>query len=253
VLATNEVVNLPSASALAVLRRETLGRAPAPKTIAVLADPVFERDDIRFAQQPHPAGKPRKPAVATPPPSLGLSPRHRPAPPLRRDAQAFHRLRFSAEEANAILRLVPADQRFKALDFDASLANATGGELAKYRIVHFATHGVLDTSQPELSKLVLSQWNRRGERQDGFLRLSEVYSLDLNADLVALSACQTALGQEIRGEGLVGLTRGFYRHLLNDHLPAAAALRRAQLEMAAAPKWQSPYYWAGFSLQGEWQ
>jgi CHAT domain-containing protein/Tfp pilus assembly protein PilF len=276
VLAKNEVVNLPSASALAVLRGETLGRAPAPKTIAVLADPVFERDDIRFAQKP---GKPRKPAVATSKGTLGRAPR-RTAPPRRRDAQAFHRLHFSADEAAAIARLVPADQRLEATGFEASVAKATSGELAGYRIVHFATHGVLDTSQPELSKLVLSQWNRKGERQDGFLRLSEVYSLDLNADLVALSACQTALGQEIRGEGLVGLTRGFmyagarrvlaslwsvddratallmrrfYRHLLNDPLPAAAALRRAQLEMAADPQWQSPYYWAGFSLQGEWQ
>src|SRR5206468_10666089 len=78
-----------------------------------------------------------------------------------------------------------------------------------YRIIHFATHGVLNTKHPELSGLVLSLVDRRGMPQDGFLRLHEIYNLNLPADLVVLSACQTALGKEIRGEGLVGLTRGF--------------------------------------------
>jgi CHAT domain-containing protein len=175
-------------------------------------------------------------------------------------------------------------QKLKALGFEASYARAISGQLADFRYVHFATHGLLDSQQPKLSKLALSQFREDGRRQEeSFLRLADIYNLDLNADLVVLSACQTALGKEVRGEGLVGLTRGFmyagaarvlaslwsvedratamlmrdfYRHLLAEKRPAAEALRRAQLDMASGkthPKYRSPYYWAGFSLQGEWK
>ena len=75
--------------------------------------------------------------------------------------------------------------------------------------MHFATHGLLDSEHPDLSGLVLSLVDEKGTPQDGFLRLHEIYNLRLPVDLVVLSACQTALGREIRGEGLVGLTRGF--------------------------------------------
>jgi CHAT domain-containing protein len=166
------------------------------------------------------------------------------------------------------------------MGFDASRAKATSPELAQYRNVHFATHGVLDSRQPELSKLVLSLYDEKGRPEDGFLRLNDIYGLHLNADLVVLSACQTALGKEIRGEGLIGLTRGFmdagaarvlaslwsvedrataelmgdfYRAMLRDKLSPAAALRRAQIKMASSMGHRSPYFWAGFSLQGEWK
>jgi CHAT domain-containing protein len=191
----------------------------------------------------------------------------------------FRRLPSSAREARAIAALVPADQRLLALGFDASRARALSPELAQYRDLHFATHGVLDSRRPELSKLVLSLYDEKGRAEDGFLRLNDIYNLRLDADLVVLSACRTALGQEIRGEGLVGLTRGFmyagaarvlaslwsvedratadlmatfYRNRLRQQLPPATALRRAQLEIARQPGRKSPYYWAGFSLQGEW-
>jgi CHAT domain-containing protein len=127
---------------------------------------------------------------------------------------------------------------------------------------------------------VLSLVDERGQMQDGFLRLHDVYNLKLNADLVVLSACQTALGKDVKGEGLVGLTRGFmhagaprvvaslwsvkdeataelmkrfYRGMLKENLPAAAALRAAQLSMWREKRWEAPYYWAGFALQGEWK
>ena len=139
---------------------------------------------------------------------------------------------------------------------------------------------MLDSRRPELSRLVLSLYDQKGKDQDGFLLLNDIYNLDLDADLVVLSACRTALGQEIRGEGLIGLTRGFmyagaarvlaslwsvedrataglmesfYRGMLRQGLSPAAALRRAQLEIARQPGRKSPYYWAGFSLQGEWR
>lgn len=271
VLARNQVVSLPSASALAALRRDIGGRAPAPKTLAVLADPVFPGDPRLTRLAPR---EDAKRAAAHPgSPLRGL---------LRQSDQlSLGRLPFSAKEAEDILAFVPNPaQHLAALGFAASSAIATSGELANYRYVHFATHGLIDSRQPKLSKLALSQFNETGGRVDGFLRLSDIYNLNLNADLVGLSACQTALGKEVRGEGLVGLTRGFmyagaarvlaslwsvedrataklmksfYRNLLAEKRSAAEALQRAQIEMAGKPQYRSPYYWAGFSLQGEWK
>jgi CHAT domain-containing protein len=167
-----------------------------------------------------------------------------------------------------------------ALDFRANRATATSSELGQYRIVHFATHGLLNSEHPELSGLVLSLVDEQGRPVDGFLRLHEVYNLRLPVELVVLSACQTGLGREVKGEGLVGLTRGFmyagaarvaaslwkvddaatmelmgrfYRGMLKEGLRPAAALRAAQLEMWRTKRWREPYYWAAFVLQGEWR
>lgn len=270
VLARNQVVSLPSASALAALRREVEGRPRAPKTLAVLADPVFP-------------GDPRLARLAPPEEAKSAAARRGlPLGPLRQsDQMSLGRLPFSGEEAKDILAFVPDPaQRLAALGFAASAATAISGELASYRYVHFATHGLIDSRQPKLSKLALSQFDDAGRRVDGFLRLSDIYNLDLNADLVALSACQTALGKEVRGEGLVGLTRGFmyagsarvlaslwsvedratsklmksfYRNLLAEKRPTAEALQRAQIEMSSKPQYRSPYFWAAFSMQGEWK
>ena len=152
--------------------------------------------------------------------------------------------------------------------------------MAGARVVHFATHGFLNSETPELSGLVLSLVDREGNPTDGFLRLHDVYALSLAADLVVLSGCRTALGKEVRGEGLLGLTRGFfyagaprvmaslwpvrdrataelmqrfYRGLLRDGLPPAAALRAAQRSLRREPRWRDPYYWAPFVIQGDWQ
>jgi len=257
----HEVVTLPSASALAVLRREIEGRPKPAGILAVLADPVFQREDARLTRR-------SLPRALTNDRGSGA------------DLLKLPRLFQSEEEARTILALVPAGQRFQALGFAASRETATSGELANFRNVHFATHGILQSDHPELSSLVLSMFDERGQPQDGFLRLNDIYNLELNADLVVLSACQTALGKDIRGEGLIGLTRGFmyagaarvlaslwsvedrataelmkrfYRAMLVDRLSPSAALRQAQIEMSRTPRWSSPYYWAGFILQGEWK
>jgi CHAT domain-containing protein len=168
----------------------------------------------------------------------------------------------------------------EALDFDATRAAALSPALAQYRIVHFATHGLVNSTHPELSGLVLSLVNEKGEPQNGFLGLEDIYNLNLPADLVVLSACETGLGHEIQGEGLVGLTRAFmyagaprvvaslwqvpdrataelmkrfYAAMLVDHMPPAAALRQAQISLSKEKRWSAPYYWAGFILQGEWK
>ncbi|MFN8001864.1 MAG: CHAT domain-containing protein [Acidobacteriota bacterium] len=190
------------------------------------------------------------------------------------------RLPFSREEADTILSFAPNGKNFKALSFAANRTTATSAELAKYRIVHFATHGFLNSEHPELSGLAFSLVNEAGKPQDGFLRLHEIFNLRLPADLVVLSACQTALGQQIKGEGLIGLTRGFmyagtprvvaslwqvndlataelmklfYRGMLKDGQRPAAALRAAQLELMKQRRWAAPYFWAAFTLQGEWK
>jgi CHAT domain-containing protein/predicted negative regulator of RcsB-dependent stress response len=262
----HEIVYSPSASALALLRRELAGRRPAAKAVAVLADPVFSADDVRVK----PGGK--APDGKEIPSDLTRA---------IGDARGeLKRLLMTRDEAEAILSATPRNDGFAALDFRANRATATSGELSDYRIVHFATHGLLNGEHPELSGLVLSLVDEQGRPQDGFLRMHEIFNLQLPAELVVLSACQTGLGKEIKGEGLVGLTRGFmyagaarvvaslwevndvataelmkrfYRHMLRDGMRPAAALRGAQIEMWKRPQWQSPFYWGGFILQGEWK
>jgi CHAT domain-containing protein len=274
----HEIVNLPSASTLAVLRRETAGRRPAPKAVAALADPVFETDDMRvLAATGKVKGAPDKQASNEASASLPL-----PLARLRgmkRDG-GFGRLPATLNEARAIEEVTIESERLIAKGFDASRARATDPALGQYRIIHFATHGVLDRDNPELSAIVLSLVDRQGRPQDGYLRLHDIYNLNLPAELVVLSACDTGLGKEFKGEGLIGLTRGFmyagaarvmaslwkvedeptaklmrhfYRHMLKDGLPPAAALRQAQIALWQDAEWRAPYFWAAFVIQGEWR
>jgi CHAT domain-containing protein len=190
----HEIVSLPSASTLAVLRHEVEGRKGATKTLAVLADPVFERTDDRLKPL---AGQPQsatKALAATPEEARGLS------LVLAKSAQdsgvagaglRIPRLPATRREADDILALVPLAERRQALDFAASRAAATDPELGAYRFVHFATHGLLDSQHPELSGLLLSMFDEKGEPQDGFLRAHEVFNLKLSAEVVVLSACET--------------------------------------------------------------
>jgi CHAT domain-containing protein/predicted negative regulator of RcsB-dependent stress response len=271
----HEVVNLPSASTLAALRHELKGREPAPKTLAVLADPVFTKDDERFGAYTSSAAP--KPDESV----MGLN-RQR---TLKQLAQAksglpISRLPYTRQEAERILALAPAGLGMKALDFRANRATATSDQLSQYRYVHFATHGLADSKRPELSTIVLSLFDEQGSPQDGFLRAHEIYNLNLPAELVTLSACETGLGKVTKGEGLMSLTRGFmhagaarvvvslwsvsdqataelmakfYRHVIVERERPAAALRAAQVEMWKDKRWGAPYYWAAFTLQGEWR
>jgi CHAT domain-containing protein/tetratricopeptide (TPR) repeat protein len=281
-IADHEIISLPSASALGVLRGELAGRKPAEKAVAVLADPVFSADDERLSLARRHEGGAARPAPTLEAGGPGQTrdfERALDEAGLSRDGTSIARLSFSRREAEAIA-LAAAGQALKAVDFDASRATATGGELSRYRIVHLATHGLLNSEHPELSGIVLSLVDREGRPQNGFLRLHEIYNLNLPAELVVLSACQTGLGKEVRGEGLVGLTRGFmyagaarvmaslwkvddaataelmkrlYGKMLQEGMRPSAALRAAQVEMWQQPRWQGPYYWAAFVLQGEWR
>ena len=287
---------------LAVLRQQQLGRTPAPNAVAVLADPVFDRNDARVASSarvqaahnnpptrgvhaPARLTNPGRNATLDPwldaPSSAGLLTRSAADVGLSRNGELrLPRLPFTRREADAILAVTPEGAGKKAVDFDASRATATSPQLSQYRIVHFATHGLLDSVHPELSGLVFSMVDKNGRPQNGFLELQDIYNLNLPADLVVLSACETGLGKEISGEGLVGLTRGFmyagasrvvaslwkvsdvgtaalmagfYTAMEKDALPPAAALRAAQVQMWKQKRWRSPYYWAAFQIQGEWK
>ncbi len=269
----HEVVTLPSASVLAELRRDLSGRKPAPGAVAVFADPVFSRDDPRLK-----SGN-RTPETETQPLASDLERSIRDVG-LSGGGAGFPRLPFSRREAEAIIAVAPQRQWARSLDFQASRTAATNDDLGNYRIIHFATHGLLNSRHPELSGIVLSLVDRQGQPQNGFLRFHEIYNLKLPAELVVLSACQTGLGKEIRGEGLVGLTRAFmyagaarvaaslwkvddaataelmkrfYRGMFDKRLRPAAALREAQIGMWRQERWRAPYFWAAFVIQGEWK
>lgn len=253
----HELVTLPSASTLAILRSTPppAGRAPS---LLLLADPVFGPGDPRLG------GNARQ-AVAS-----------RDA-----DGDTWQRLPGTAREAEAISALLPPGSvKRRDLGFQASRQALLAGDLRAFRILHIATHGKADGLRPERSRLVLSLLDPRGRPVAGNLVLQDIYNLQLAADLVVLSACQSGLGPLVRGEGLVGLTRGFqyagarrvlaslwnvddsstatlmgafYRGLLVEGLSPAAALRRAQRTLLADPATRAPYHWAAFTLHGDWR
>ena len=203
-------MNLPSVSVLAALRGREIEQSARPKTVAVFADPVFDKDDPRVRPKGAKTGSPH--IAATDRAGKKTLPQSGPLERAMRDAgfgTGFPRLMASRQEAHDILAADPSGRSLESLDFDASRTRVLSGELRGYRIIHFATHGLVNNSHPELSGLVSSLLNPDGTPQDGFLRLHEIYSLELPADLVVLSACNTALGKPLGAEGLIGLTRGF--------------------------------------------
>jgi len=263
----HEVVNLPSLSTLALLRKETSARRSPDRTLAVLADPVFEPNDSRVVNRSSKSANPAKPVYP-----IKLTVRSG-------DSLNIPRLPGTRQEAETILAMVPGENKMGAFDFNASRATAMSQELGRYRIVHFATHGLSNDDHPEMSGLILSLINKDGKPENGFLRLRDIYNLNLTAELVVLSACDTALGKDVKGEGLVGMVRGFmysgtprvlaslwkvddeataelmkefYSQLLQHKLGPSAALRQAQILQMNKKSRQSPYYWAAFQLQGEW-
>jgi CHAT domain-containing protein len=282
-IVNHEVVSLPSASALAIQRTELWGRQPAPKLLAVIADPVFDRSDARVKSLAHEADDQKRTqaiAFADQRSIEHLAEKSDDKPGVATRRLIIPRLPFTRQEADQLLALAPKTSTLQAIDFQASRATALDPALSQYRYVHFATHGFLDSERPGLSALVLSMVDERGHPQNGFLRANDIYNLKLPAELVVLSACQTGLGKEIKGEGLVGLTRGFmyagaarvvvslwsvndkatadlmtmfYEKMLKHGERPAAALRAAQVEMWKQKQWQSPYYWAAFTMQGEWR
>lgn len=272
-----EIVHAPSATTLAAMRALTERRPRPTRHTVVFADPIFETDDPRASRRGG-AGEKRRGAASDSPEAAAAS-----EMVAARTASAlgasFPRLPFSRAEANALTALAPG-QVTSFVDGMATRDRALGRALGDYRFIHFATHGIVHPEVPRLSSIVLSFVDGSGTRRDPFLTLPDIYEMQVSADVVVLSACSTAEGKHVPGEGPIGLARGFmyagaprviasfwrvndmataelmkhfYRGVLVDGLPAAAALRAAQQQVAAIPKWRSPYYWAPFVLQGDWR
>lgn len=237
-LERHEVVSLPSVSVLAAIRERKSHRATPPGFLLLFAAAVFRE-------------------------------------------QSYLNLPNTQQEAEVIRKLIPPGAKsVMKLGHDATKEAASNGLLSRFQTVHMATHGTINTEHPELSGIVLSQEDRQGLPLDGYLRVHDIWALDIPADLVVLSACETALGKEMRAEGLVGLTqsffhagagsvlvslwnvddastpefmRVFYTSLYKGHRSPAESLKIAQTWMSRQDRWRSPYYWAGFVLQGEWR
>lgn len=254
-LAEHEIVMLPSMSVLREIRRVEAARPRSPLSLAIFADPVYRGST---------------PASPAPIPVL-------PTATLR--GPGLERLSWSRREADQIAAEAEGRKVLQAIGYDATRDLALSDQLSHYRLLHFAAHGFVDSDHPDLSGLALSEIDRDGNALNGYLLLQDLYSLHLQADLVVLSACETGLGRDIRGEGLLGLTHGFlhagasqviaslwpvrdraaadlmhrlYRAMLRDEKPPAAALRAAQLEMLDEWMWHDPYFWAAFVAQGDW-
>ena len=253
----NEIVILPSASVLAQIRENSASPQLYKKTIAIFADPVFDENDARIKRD----GSQK--VIAN-----------------KWFANKLPRLIASRQEALNISTFADKEKIDLQTDFAANIENIGNRNLSDYRILHFATHGFLNTSKPADSGLLLSLFNEKGVPQNGFLNLDGIYNLNISSELVVLSACQTALGKDIRGEGLIGLSRGFlyagsnkivaslwkvddsataefmklfYQNLLEKKMPVSAALRQAKLQMKKIPRYRSPFYWSAFTLLGDWR
>ncbi len=279
-LIDHEIISLPSASTLAVLRDEKNVRPKYTKEIMVVADPVFEATDLRLKRDSQKPNELKSVSETNKDRAFQSILRTLNNEPTVESRQSIPRLSYTRREALSIAALVPKTQSKIYLDFDANYANATNAEAGQYRFIHFGTHGLFNSEQPELTGILFSMIDEKGIPQpQSLLRLGEIYNLKLPVELVVLSGCQTALGKEIKGEGLVGLTRGFmyagsprvvaslwkvddamtaevmkhfYEAMLGEkRLPPAAALRQAQKEMLRQKI--DPFYWAAFIMQGEWR
>jgi CHAT domain-containing protein/Tfp pilus assembly protein PilF len=259
---------VPSAGVLASLRDPGQEGSGRRKTFLACADPVYGTNPPQETS----------PLRAALPSAFGES-----------KSWKLERLQQSRREVTQIAKLYAKDEVALLVGAQANEENVKAeGRLSHYRFIHFAAHGLLNETKPQYSGLILSlphsQENPKSEIrnpksvEDGLLQVYEIFNLKLNADLVVLSACETGLGKQVKGEGLVGLTRAFlyagtpsvvvslwkvldtstaglmvrfYSHLKNGKRSKADALRQAKLEMIHQGQFAHPFYWAPFILVGD--
>ncbi|HKR01412.1 MAG TPA: CHAT domain-containing tetratricopeptide repeat protein [Pyrinomonadaceae bacterium] len=277
---TNEVVYAPSASVIAVIRQGYT--KPTGKSLLVVADPVFTATDPRAKG----AGAAASTQASADTRGLSLSsavtdvaaPAGATAPATGLQLARLNGTRVEAQQIAQLTR-TSGGTADVWLDLEANEAKVTAADMKKYRAVHIATHGLLNTERPQFTGVVLSLvGNKTG---DGFVRTDEIFNLNLGSPLVMLSACETGLGKEKRGEGVIGLTRAFmyagaptvgvslwsvadkstadlmtdfYKRLLaSPDASPTASMRAAQIAMIDGKKYALPFYWAPFVLVGEWR
>jgi CHAT domain-containing protein len=267
ILLTNETVYEPSAQTLTVLAKSRRPAMP-PKNLLVFSDPVFRSDDARFAAE----AKSVENADAETPPADKF-----------RFAESLNnlpRLAASKAESETITETVGAANIENYSGFAATREKLLSLKTDDYKILHFATHGMTDEERPELSGIVLSRFDAQGRKLKELFRIQDIYGLNLNADLVVLSACQTGIGKELKGEGLMSLNnaflqtgaksvmaslwkvedgatlelmKNFYGALADERLTPSESLRRAQIKLRENPNYKSPFYWAAFTVQGDFR
>jgi len=263
----NEIVLLPSASVLAQLRENTKIKRTKGNRIAIFADPVFDPDDSRILRNLASDSEVKNATLEKTLPDF-------------RFGDKLPRLLASRQEARSISNFTGDRNTTVRVGFDANLQSVEQSDFSDYKILHFATHGLLNTKRPELSGLVFSLFDENGNSQNGFLSLNDIYNLDLSSDMIVLSACQTALGKDVRGEGMIGVSRGFlyagsnrivaslwkvddsataefmklfYQNHLQKEMSASASLRQAKIDLKKIPRYNSPFYWSAFVLIGDWK
>ncbi len=270
-LLTNEIVYAPSASTLSLIRKSSESPKLPQKDLLVFADPIFSEEDIRLSK----SKETQKTELASNSPSPFWT-NFRSMESLK----SLKRLPASGRESKSILQIVGESKSELISGFSANRKKFLDTDIQNYKILHFATHGFLNEERPELSGIVLSQYDQQGNKHDGFIRLQDIYGLNLSADMVVLSACDTGIGKEIKGEGLMSLTNGFlqvgaktvissrwkvddeatfeimkhfYRFLVAEKLTPSEALRKAQIKLRENPRFKSPFYWAAFTVHGDFQ
>jgi len=281
---TNEVAYAPSASVVAAIRQQATGAAANSRGLLVVADPIFDASDPRakiLQGVGAAAGAQSGEMLAVNSAVSDLTGGSNTTAGGGGGNVKLARLNGTRAEAQAIAAFARTSGLAPDiwLDLDASESKVKTTDVSKYRILHVATHGLLNTERPQFTGVVLSLvGNRDG---DGFLRTDEIFNLRLGSPLVMLSACETGLGKERRGEGIIGLTRAFmyagaptvgvslwsvsdkstadlmtdfYKRLLTKQSPAPpAAMRAAQVAMIEGKKYSAPFHWAPFVLVGDWR
>jgi CHAT domain-containing protein len=268
ILLSNETIYEPSAqtlAALAKIRKQPIANA---KNLLVFSDPIFTSDDARFPSE--------KLVAETQPAQMTLNERFRFVESLGR----LPRLAASKDESETIIKTIGASDAENYSGFAATRENLLNLKTDEFKILHFATHGYVNEEHPELSGIVLSRFDENGRKLNEFFRIQDIYALNLNADLVVLSACETGIGKQIKGEGLMSLNnaflqtgaktvvaslwkvedgatlelmKNFYGTMADENLTPSQALRRAQIKLRENPNYKSPFYWAAFTVHGDFR
>ncbi len=268
ILLTNETIYEPSAQTLTIFAKSQKQAAPTAKNLLVFSDPIFTSDDARFSPENKPLENSNTETVQTD--------RFRFVESLKN----LPRLAASKDESETIINIVGAARADNFSGFAATREKLLNLKTADYKIIHFATHGLTDEKRPELSGIVLSRFDEKGQKLNEFFRIQDIYGLNLNADLVVLSACETGIGKAVKGEGLMSLNnaflqtgaktvmsslwkvedsatlelmKNFYGAMKDKNLTPSESLRQAQIKLREKPQYKSPFYWAAFTVQGDFR
>ncbi len=268
ILLSNEVIYEPSASTLSLLSKSPNQSDVAPKNLLVFSDPVFTKDDSRISAE-------NKAEENSKTESVSLESFR-----FVESLNSLARLMASKDEADSIIDILGTSNADAFSGYSASREQLLNAKTADYKIIHFATHGLINEERPELSGIVLSRFDENGQKLNEFVRLQDIYGLNLNSDLVVLSACSTGIGKEVRGEGLMSLNnaflqvgaktvmsslwkvednatlelmKNFYQTLSDEKVTPSKALQEAQIKMWQSGRYKSPFYWAAFTVQGDYK